>query len=229
MTSWSERLSTITGPVRVMWAAAAGLSAGLAALPLQGMARGLVGWCVGAVVFLALSWWLAATFDAKRCRARAQSMDDPNVLILVIMLAIAAVSVGVIVMMLHEVRKLEDVERAAHIALSVVSLSFAWLLIHTVYAFHYAHRYYQEENNDQTSVAGLDFPGKRDPDYLDFLYYSFVVGMTCQVSDVQVTSREMRRLTLVHSVLSFAFNMLVLALSINVVASTICRSRVRCG
>jgi uncharacterized membrane protein len=206
--------------VRVIYGAAAGLAAGLAVSPLQGLARGLVGWCVGAAVFLALSWWLATTFDAKRCRARAQSMDDPNVLILVIMLVIAAVSVSVIVMMLQEVRKLEEVERAAHIALSVVSLSCAWLLIHTVYAFHYAHRYYQEEKNNETAGAGLDFPGNRDPDYLDFLYYSFVVGMTCQVSDVQVTSREMRRLTLVHGVLSFAFNMLVLALSINVVAST---------
>lgn len=221
MTGWLVRLSTTTGPVRVMGAAAAGLAAGLAACPLQGMARGLVGWCVGAVVFLALSWWLAATLDAKRCRARAQSMDDPNVLILVIMLTIAAVSVSVIVMMLQEVKKLEDVERAAHIALSVASLSSAWLLIHTVYAFHYAHRYYQGEKNNKTSGAGLDFPGKRDPDYLDFLYFSFVVGMTCQVSDIQVTSREMRRLTLVHSILSFGFNMLVLALSINVVASTI--------
>lgn len=220
MIPWSVRLSTTTGPVRVMLGAGAGLIAGLAAIPLRGMARGLMGWCVGAVVFLALSWWLATTFDAKRCRARAQSMDDPNALILVIMLAIAGVSVGVIVMMLKEVQNLEEVERAAHIALSVVSLSCAWLLIHTVYGFHYAHRYYQEEKNKETAGAGLDFPGKRDPDYLDFLYYSFVVGMTCQVSDVQVTSREMRRLTLVHGVLSFAFNMLVLALSINVVAST---------
>jgi uncharacterized membrane protein len=69
--------------------------------------------------------------------------------------------------------------------------------------------------------AGLKFPGGLDPDYFDFLYYAHVVGMTSQVSDVQVTSREMRRLTLVHSVLSFAFNMLVVALSINVVAGAL--------
>lgn len=72
---------------------------------------------------------------------------------------------------------------------------------------------------NETASAGLNFPGKRDPDYLAFLYYAFVIGMTCQVSDVQVTSRKMQRLTLVHYVLFFVFNML--ALSINVVASTI--------
>ena len=75
----------------------------------------------------------------------------------------------------------------------------------------------------QKTVAGpgLDFPGELDPDYFDFLYFSFVIGMTSQVSDVQVTSRDMRRITLIHGVLAFAFNMLVLALSINVVASAI--------
>ena len=91
----------------------------------------------------------------------------------------------------------------------------------TMFAFHYAHRYYQEEKRQETDGAGLIFPGGLDPDYFDFLYYAHVVGMTAQVSDVQVTSRAMRRLTLMHSVLSFGFNMLILALSINVVASAL--------
>jgi len=91
----------------------------------------------------------------------------------------------------------------------------------TVFAFRYAHMYYQEELRGHPNGAGLDFPGKLPPDYFDFLYYAHVVGMTSQVSDVVVTSRKMRHLTLVHSVSAFAFNMLVLALSINVMAGAI--------
>jgi uncharacterized membrane protein len=103
----------------------------------------------------------------------------------------------------------------------VLALATSWLLIHTIYAFHYAHRYYIDRDAEDGGRAGLDFPGALDPDYFDFLYFSFVIGMTSQVSDVQATSRDMRRITLIHSVLAFAFNMLVLALSINVVAGAI--------
>ena len=124
-------------------------------------------------------------------------------------------------MRLQQVKEMVGVERAGHIVLALAALGTSWLLIHTIYAFHYAHRYYQAEKRKTEAGPGLDFPGALDPDYFDFLYFSFVIGMTSQVSDVQVTSRDMRRITLIHGVLAFAFNMLVLALSINVVASAI--------
>jgi uncharacterized membrane protein len=98
----------------------------------------------------------------------------------------------------------------------------SWALIHTIYAFHYAHRYYRDEkHNPSQQAGGLAFPGGADPDYMDFAYYSFVVGMTSQVSDVQVLSPKMRRLTLIHGVLAFIFNIAVLALSLNIIASAI--------
>jgi uncharacterized membrane protein len=100
-------------------------------------------------------------------------------------------------------------------------MACSWLVMHTVFAFRYAHRYYQELLAPGPNGGGLEFPGESPPDYFDFLYSAFVVGMTSQVSDVQVTSREMRRLTPVHSVLAFAFNLLVPALGINVVAGAI--------
>ncbi|MDB5829220.1 MAG: hypothetical protein JWQ73_3440 [Variovorax sp.] len=216
-----KHLSSTQGPQRLLYGGAVGLAVGGLAWPLDGLPRGLVGWCSGVLVYLMLAFWLAETCDADHTRTRAQSLDQPTALILVAMLAAALVSVGVIVMLLKQVKGLSDVERAAHVVLGVVSLALSWLMIHTIYAFHYAHRYYQEEKNNKIAGAGLDFPGKLDPNYFDFLYFSYVVGMTSQVSDVQVTSREMRHITLVHSVLSFAFNMLVLALSINVVAGAI--------
>jgi uncharacterized membrane protein len=122
---------------------------------------------------------------------------------------------------MHQGRDLSGMLRTFHIVLSMTALAASWLFIQTMFAFRYAHRYYHEEKLNEAGGPGLQFPGGLDPDYFDFLYYAHVVGMTSQVSDVQVTSRTMRRLTLVHGVLSFGFNMLVLALSINLVAGAL--------
>lgn len=164
------------------------------------------------------AWWLAETSDAEGTRARAQALDQPSALMLASMLCVVGASVVAIAMLLQQATLMSGAQRAAHIALGLVALAGSWFMIHTIYGFHYAHRYYQAEPRKH---PGLEFPGKLDPDYFDFLYYAFVVGMCAQVSDVQVSSREMRRITLVHSVLSFAFNMLALALSINVIAGAI--------
>ena len=212
-----EHLSTTTGPQRLLYGAVAGIAVAAVA-PLEPMVRGLAGWCTGAAVFLVLTWWLADTFDAQRTRERAQSLDQPNLVILVSVLVAIGASVIAIAMLLQQVKLMSGPARAAHIALGLVALVGSWLMMHTIYAFHYAHRYYIDQR-DGSPDGGLDFPGKDEPDYFDFLYYAYVVGMTSQVSDVQATSREMRRITLVHSVLAFAFNMLVLALSVNVVAA----------
>ncbi len=213
-----KHLSETTGEQRLLYGGAAGLAVALLPWSFDGLARGLVGWCGGVAVYLLLAWWLAHSFDAERTRTRARSLDQPDLLILVSMLVVVGVSVVVIAMLLQQVKQMDGPDRTAHIALGLVALAGSWLMIHTIYAFHYAHRYYQNEKSPGDDEDSLDFPGREDPDYADFLYYAFVVGMTAQVSDVQVMTREMRRITLVHSVLSFAFNMLVLALSINVVA-----------
>ena len=104
--------------------------------------------------------------------------------------------------------------------MSIVAVLCSWFLVHTTFALHYARRYYQDKTArpHAENAGGLDFPEKGEPDYWDFAYYSLVIGMTSQVSDVGTTSRGMRRLTLIHSVLSFFFNTVVLALAINIVA-----------
>ncbi len=102
-----------------------------------------------------------------------------------------------------------------------MTVIFSWALVHTVYGLRYAHAFYgdSDEPGVNRHAGGLIFPGDRPPDYFDFAYFSFVVGMTCQVSDVQITSRRMRRITLFHSVLSFGFNTIILALLINIAVS----------
>ena len=109
---------------------------------------------------------------------------------------------------------------AVHLLLTLSTVISSWALLQTVYSFRYAHAFYGDsgEPGVQKDAGGLIFPGDQPPNYFDFAYFSFVVGMTCQVSDVQITSRQMRRITLVHSVLSFGFTTLILALLINTVS-----------
>ena len=216
-----KHLSETTGPQRLMYGLAT--ACGVVALPLpMGWAfRTLMGWSVGVAVYLALAWWLCCGFDSARTRARAQAQDEPSAILLLVLSLAALACVAAITLLMQQSRTMQGFDKALHIALAVVSLAASWFFIQTIFAFHYARRYYHEEKQHEPDGPGLQFPGGLDPDYFDFLYYAHVVGMTSQVSDVQVTSRDMRRLTLVHSVLSFGFNMLILALGINVVAGAL--------
>lgn len=109
-----------------------------------------------------------------------------------------------------------------HVTLSGLTIVGSWLLVHTIFASHYARLYYQEGKTlAECKDDGLDFPGDTEPDYWDFLYFSFVIGMTSQVSDVAVRSRTLRRLSLLHGILSFFFNTSLLAMTINLVAGLI--------
>jgi len=213
-----KHFSETTGPQRLVYGLVTALAVFAVPLPMGLEFRALLAWCVGLMVYLGLAWWLCLAFDAKRTRARAQAQDEPGlVLVLVLLLANAACVVAVTVLM-QQSRDLSGFEQVLHVGLSVAALAASWFFIQTIFAFHYAHRYYFEEKQGEPDGPGLKFPGGLSPDYFDFLYYAHVVGMTSQVADVQVTSREMRHITLVHSVLAFGFNMLILALSINVVA-----------
>ena len=213
-----QHLSETTGLQRLLFGLVGGVLAAGVPLPAGWVFRGLFGWCVGVCIYLTLAWWLCVRFDAKKTRARAQAQDEPSVVLFLILLLATLACVTAITALMQNSKGLSGLERNLHIGLSVFALAVSWLFIQTIFTFRYAHRYYQEEQRSEPDGPGLQFPGGLDPDYFDFLYYSHVVGMTSQVSDVQVTSREMRRLTLIHGVLSFAFNMLIVALSINVMA-----------
>lgn len=216
-----RHFSETTGQQRLVYGAAVGLGAALLPVPTAWSTQVLLSWCAGTFTFLALSWWLAMRFDAQRTRARALAQDQSTRILSALMLVSVFVSVGAIALMLQHVKDIAATQRTAHVALSMLALAASWLLMQTIFAFHYAHLYYQCESRDESVGGGLKFPGDQDPDYFDFLYYAHVVGMTSQVSDVTVTARHMRRVTLLHSLAAFAFNMLVLALSINVVAGVV--------
>lgn len=213
--------SQTTGHQRLISGCVVGGVTALLPLPLLAPTHGLLAWCLGAMTYLALAWWLAVGFDARRTREHAQAQDQPSLILFLLMVLSAFASMAAVVLIRQRLPALSEPQRLAHLALSMVALATSWFLIQTVFAFRYAHMYYRQGAHGQSHGAGLVFPGQQEPDYFDFLYYSHVVGMTSQVSDVVVTTREMRRLTLAHSVTSFAFNMLVLALSVNLVAGAI--------
>lgn len=124
-----------------------------------------------------------------------------------------------VILVIHEHKALQNIG-GLHFLMAALAVIVSWLLIHTVFTLHYAHIFYRSEQELEIkgSGGGLIFPGERDPDYRDFAYFSFVIGMTCQVSDVNVTSHSMRLLALLHGLLSFAFNTMILALSINIIS-----------
>jgi len=175
--------------------------------------RLLLGWLAYALTVLVLIWLIIGWADVRQT---AQREDESRPAIFLFTVGGALVSLLAVVILLGSVKELTAVEATRHVLLSGLTVISAWLVTHSVFTLHYAHLYYDPDETEQ--VGGLDFPGDEPPDYLDFAYYSFVVGMTFQVSDVAITDKRIRRLTLLHGVLSFAFNSLIIALTINTVS-----------
>lgn len=179
----------------------------------------LMAWIVYCAAYVGLVWHLAARLDAAATRHRARR-EDPGAMMLFVLVTLAAcASLVAVAMNVQATQALQGWQRVSNLVLMALSLAGAWLLIQCVFTLHYARVYYRSQGaQDDTPVRGLGFPDGKDPDYLDLLYYSAVIGMTSQVSDVSIRSRSMRHLTLVHAVLSFAFNLIVLATAVNVFA-----------
>lgn len=185
--------------------------------------RVVLAWDVNAVCFLILAFLTIGSGSPQKMRRSAQHQDDSRLTILIIVVAAACASLLAIGFMLKGSKNIPEWILGLHIALAILTVVTSWVLTHTMFALYYAHLYYHDDRASVISknTEGLDFPGDTQPDYWDFLYFSFVIGMTCQVSDVPVTTRSMRRLALMHGILTFFFNTVILALSINIIAGLI--------
>ncbi len=193
--------------------------AGVATL-FSGAVPWLVAWVVYCATYVGLVWHLAARLDATATRQRAQREDPGAVMLFVLVTAAACASLLAVALNVQATQALQGWHRAFNLGLMGLSLAGAWLLIQCVFTLHYARVYYRTRDTAEQGAParGLAFPDGKDPDYLDLLYYSAVIGMTSQVSDVSIRSRGMRHFTLVHALLSFAFNLVVLATAVNVFA-----------
>ncbi len=169
----------------------------------------LIGWCAGVTVCMAMMLRLMATATVDAIQRRAKLLEQGKGSILAIIVATVAAAVAAIVVEIAQSRGTPDA--ATGVALGGVTILLSWAFLHVVFAQHYAHDHWLGEPT-------LEFPGTRTPDYLEFLYFSFTVGMTAQVSDVTTKGAGVRRLVLLHGILSFLFNTAILAMGVNIAA-----------
>jgi uncharacterized membrane protein len=168
------------------------------------------------IVYLALMWILVLRVTPDDLRKRAAVEDEGILLIgLLTMGALAVISVSLFAILNHK-----PPAGGIQLGMAIASVPFGWFMLHTVAAFHYANLFYAQvgEENNGTDAGGFDFPSMKEPGAWEFLYQSFVVGMTAQVSDVDVLNTHMRKVVTMHSVVSFLLNKVVLALAINITA-----------
>ena len=179
----------------------------------------IVTWDAFTVSILILVWVTIIVTPQSQLRVYAKAQDLSRLLIFAFVIAAACAALFTVAFVIRNHHEEMRGNLTAHVLLALATVTLSWLVLHTVFSLHYAHIFYGDDRAGQGLAGGLDFPGDRLPDYTDFAYFSFVIGMTCQVSDVQVTSATMRRLTLLHGILSFGYNTVILALLINTVSS----------
>lgn len=181
--------------------------------------RALIGWDCGILVYLILTLPGLWTCDVESIRKRAAEEDEGAFAILLMSIFATCASLAAIVFELGAAKEAEGWQAVEHVVIAMLTIMLSWTFVHTIFSFHYAHEYYGERRDGK--IGGLKFPEDNRPDYRDFIYFSLVIGMTSQVSDVAVTSKVIRRMATVHGVLSFFFNLTVLALTVNLVSNLI--------
>jgi uncharacterized membrane protein len=176
--------------------------------------RIVAGWDAAALVLLSLAWLIIWRADIEKTRFRAAAEDPGRNAVWGVVLMASTFSLFAAVVVLRRAKSMGAGDSALLVGLCMVAVVTAWSLTHTAYTLRYAHLYYRD---DTTGEGGLTFPGDECPNYFDFAYFSFTVGMCFQVSDVVITSSAIRRAVLGHSLLSFAYNTAIVALALNLV------------
>ena len=177
-------------------------------------ATGLIGWDAAAVTFVVWTYVIIRPMDARQTAAAATREDDSRFAVHVLLVAAAVGSLAGIAVDLSKSTESSGTTKALFTALAVITVALSWAVVHLLFTLRYAHEYYTDP------VGGVDFKtANYEPDYHDFLYVGFTVGMTFQVSDTDIQSQQIRRTVLRHALLSFLFGAVILAVTVNVVAS----------
>jgi uncharacterized membrane protein len=206
-----------------MGAALAGAAAGLALARfepgLPGVTDVVIGWDIMAVLYMLSVTGALIGHSPDDIRARADREDEGRGLILTLVLIAATASIAAIGAELSLAKTAHGWIRAGHVALAFGTVAASWLMVQIVFALHYAHEYYDENPDcDGHDMKGLQFPGEELPDYWDFVHFAVVIGVACATADIDFTSKNLRRIGTVHSLVAFAFNTMIVALTINLLA-----------
>jgi len=180
--------------------------------------RALIGWNSGVWSYLLIMAWTMFRADHSRVRAIAERQDESGGAVLGAVVVGAILSVYAIVTELANMKEASEHVKALHYGFTALTVIGSWLLVGVMYCFHYAHIYYTASKH----ALPLEFPDQHtQPNYWDFLYFSFTLSVAVQTSDVTVRTRAMRKLVLGHCVLAFFFNLVILGLSVNIAASLV--------
>lgn len=210
--SWPRR--DPPAKVRLAVAATLGIVAGVVVSFFTfWQAATLIGWDVGALLFISWIWWRVGGLDAEATKAHA-NREDPSIrLTELIVLSSGVALLAAVGLALIRAGMATGAMKAYLIGLGVLSVALSWGLVHTVFSLRYARSYYSQP------VGGIDFNEDDPPTYLDFAYLAMTIGMTFQVSDTNLTNKKIRRIALSHAMLSYLFGAVIVALVINVVSS----------
>lgn len=180
--------------------------------------RALTAWNIGVWTYLLSITWVMMRANHAKVRRMAEQEDSSAVAVLAMLSIAAIISIAAIVQVLATAKDLPFSDRLGHYAFTGVTILGSWFFVGMLFTFHYAHMFYRSP----TDKRALAFPDKEpNPDYWDFLYFSFTIAVAAQTSDVIVMSRSMRKVVLAQSILSFLFNVAILGLSINIAAGLV--------
>jgi uncharacterized membrane protein len=214
---WRQRVAHVRSVTRLLTALAA---SAVTAVALPGTVslemRAVASWNGFAAVALALTWLTILTLRPVQICTLARREDPSRLASMILVVMGALASLLAVLVLLQESMKMQSFEKVRAIIMALSAVASAWLLIHTVFTLRYAHLFYDAPEGE----VALDFPGDVTmPDYLDFAYFAFIIGMTAQTADVNIRGQRIRRTALLHGVVSFAFNTAVVALSIGVLTT----------
>ena len=213
---WFHRLPSIYKLV-VSFGIATVVSAFLMPVHMEPMTRVMIGWDVFSICMLIISIVIFASMRPRQIRLLAKQEDAGRIVVFfIVLVAILGSLMGVLLLLQNKGNWL--LGKGVETLVYLTGVTCSWVLLHIMFAYRYALLYYGDHPLDpDTHTVGLQIPNELWPDYLDFCYFSFVIGMTFQVSDIEISSRQIRRVALVHGMLSFLFNTVIVALTINVV------------
>jgi len=213
------------------WRIVAAAAGGVAASLVAGVefnapsAAPLFGWVVGAAIYVITTAWMFYTTDEAAVRRHAAQEDENRGILTAGILAAAAASLGVAMFALRHAKGLVSGDAQASqmivVCLASSTLILSWLMAQCLFVLHYAHRYFGDPDRDGRTDQGIEFPGEPPRSYRDFIYVAVCVGATCQVSDFNITTCRFRNLVTLHGLFAFAFNTMILALGINIIAGLV--------
>jgi uncharacterized membrane protein len=184
---------------------------------MEWITRIMIGWDFFSLTMISMTLVTFFSMKPRQIHLLVKTQDATRPVVFFTVLVSTVISlIGIMVLLLNKNQWL--LNKNLETLIYITGVTFSWLLLHIIFTYRYAHYYYEEQQQfPERNFNAIEVPGERNPDYLDFAYFSFVIGMTFQVSDISIHSKRIRRLALLHGLLSFLFNTVIVALSINVI------------